>query len=58
MTYVIDDQECIGCGTCQHACPNECMMPVGLQYMINDDFCTGCGACVLVCPVLAIKPKD
>ncbi len=53
MALRINEDECIGCGTCVETCPVGAIVESGDVYTINDD-CTECGACVDSCPVQAI----
>ena len=57
---IVDPNKCIGCGRCDHACPEklsvsrirlltDCGKTDGIKkYDVN--LCTGCGACSYVCP--------
>lgn len=52
LAYKITD-ECLACGTCLEACPNEAISE-GDIYVIDPDKCVECGACVDACPTRAI----
>jgi NAD-dependent dihydropyrimidine dehydrogenase PreA subunit len=52
LAYRITD-ECVACGTCLDACPNEAISE-GDIYVIDQDKCAECGACVDACPTGAI----
>ncbi|MDN5294074.1 MAG: hypothetical protein PWQ91_167 [Eubacteriales bacterium] len=52
MAYRITD-ECVACGTCKDACPNDAIEE-GDIYKINQDACVECGACMEACPTGAI----
>jgi len=52
LAYTITD-ECLACGTCLEACPNEAISE-GDIYKIDSEKCASCGACVDVCPNGAI----
>ena len=52
---VIDADECIGCGICVDACPQEVLEVVGGKAdVVNEDACIACGDCVEDCPMGAI----
>jgi len=52
MAYAIQNDVCIGCGTCEAECPVGAIS-VGDdgKYVINAELCVECGACAGVCPV-------
>ncbi len=57
ITYSIDPESCIYCGTCLKACPNEAIEGVpkskdyeGEPFRIIIDTCMQCGTCYSVCP--------
>lgn len=52
----VDDDACVGCGTCQERCPMEAVA-VGEDGIaaIDSDRCIGCGACTPTCEVEAIR---
>ncbi|MEK7273686.1 MAG: 4Fe-4S binding protein [Candidatus Desantisbacteria bacterium] len=52
MAYIITD-ECVACGTCLEACPNNAIEEGEDKYKITDE-CLECGDCVESCPVGAI----
>jgi heterodisulfide reductase subunit A len=66
---LVDAAKCVGCDTCQAACPfgaislierpSEAARPVevrddGKLAVIDDEACRGCGICAAKCPELAI----
>lgn len=52
---IIDADECVGCGICVDACPNEVLeVSGGTVEVENEDSCVGCGDCVEECPMGAI----
>ncbi len=54
--YYIDPDECIGCGECIDACPEEAIEGKdGYIHMIDQDLCEHCGKCVAACDEGCIK---
>ena len=54
--YYIDPDECIGCGECIDACPEEAIEGKdGFIHMIDQDICEKCGKCVAACEEGCIK---
>ncbi|HIR02186.1 MAG TPA: 4Fe-4S binding protein [Candidatus Aveggerthella stercoripullorum] len=52
---VINEEECIGCGICVDACPQEVLEVTGGTVAVaNEDSCIACGDCVEECPMGAI----
>ena len=55
---LIDENKCLGCGTCVTACPEKDKSVLGLvagkSHLINPTHCIGHGACKLACPFDAI----
>lgn len=49
---VIDEQLCIGCTMCIHACPVDAIIGAAKQmHTVVEALCTGCELCVAPCPV-------
>ncbi|MDP2767346.1 MAG: 4Fe-4S binding protein, partial [Candidatus Methanoperedens sp.] len=69
MIAVVDEKQCIGCGTCVKVCPfnapqlidvevkAEELVYLGKKSRINPAMCKGCGSCAASCPVGAISPR-
>ena len=54
--YYIDPDECIGCGDCIDACPEDAIEGKdGFIHMIDQDLCEQCGKCVSACDEGCIK---
>lgn len=49
--------ECIGCGTCQANCPQQCIEE-GSPFRIGQEGCLHCGLCFENCPVQAIERRE
>ncbi|MBY9014264.1 MAG: 4Fe-4S binding protein [Candidatus Lokiarchaeota archaeon] len=53
----VDEDSCVGCGTCVKKCPMEAIDLVENIASINSSRCIGCGVCVHHCPEEAMKLK-
>jgi len=51
----IDDDLCIGCGTCLDRCQFDALDIVNGLCQVDIKRCVGCGVCALVCPEDAMK---
>lgn len=53
----IDEQACIGCGSCVAACPEDQVLGMvdGIAKVIHGSRCIGHGLCADACPVAAVK---
>ncbi len=51
----VNEDECVGCGTCVEACPLEIIDLISDIAVINEQKCIGCGVCAHLCPQNAIK---
>ena len=50
----VEQEDCIGCGTCMEHCPQSCIQP-GQPFVIRQEHCLHCGNCFEHCPVSAVK---
>jgi ferredoxin len=51
----VEEDLCVGCGTCVEKCPMEAIDLVEDIAVINNGRCIGCGVCVHHCPEDAMK---
>lgn len=53
---VVDEKNCVACGTCVKQCPkNAIKIWRGCYAAVNENECVGCGRCAGVCPVGCIE---
>jgi ferredoxin len=54
---LIDNQLCLGCGTCTIICPKKILYLDGdvKCHVTDESLCDRCGVCQTNCPVRAIK---
>lgn len=57
MQYIINDN-CIGCGLCVAACPQDCIDESSVPFKINQESCLHCGNCSLECQSDAVEFKN
>lgn len=50
---VVDQEKCVGCGTCQKYCPTDVVEldnENSIHVTFDFDYCKGCGICANICP--------
>ena len=47
-------EDCIGCGSCLNACPQNCIESGSIPHVIEQEHCLHCGNCMNVCPAGAV----
>ena len=65
MNYVIEQDNCVGCGRCAKACPADAIQKTDYiapgkklpSYQIDTTKCVKCGACMATCRPKAITKK-
>lgn len=51
----INQDKCVGCGLCVHACPAEAIsLSESGKAVVSSEKCLECGVCVRICPVKAV----
>ena len=49
---VLQTDDCVGCGICVDACPQEVLgIEDGVVAVENEESCIACGECVEECPM-------
>jgi NAD-dependent dihydropyrimidine dehydrogenase PreA subunit len=55
----IDENRCMGCGTCVAGCHGGALQIIdGKARIINEDYCDRLGVCIGTCPVGAIEMEE
>ena len=58
VTLDLDQEKCVGCGTCTLVCPHAVLnLNNGKAMIQNRDSCIECGACATNCPAEAITVR-
>jgi ferredoxin len=58
VTLGLDQEKCVGCGTCLLVCPHAVLSLTNGKIGIEDrDACMECGACARNCPVEALRVR-
>jgi len=52
------NEDCVSCGACVDACPQEAITEGDGKYVIDAEKCTDCGACADSCPNAAIAAAE
>ena len=55
MAATINQETCVGCGSCVDACPVSAIKIENDKAVVADGECIECGACVGSCPTEAIS---
>lgn len=55
MAVTINEEECIACGACESACPEEIIEIDDVAKLTDESACTECGSCVEACTSDAIE---
>ncbi|MFX1390914.1 MAG: 4Fe-4S binding protein [Promethearchaeota archaeon] len=53
----VNEEDCIGCGTCEKKCPMNTIIIDDNLAVVNKENCIGCGVCAHHCPEEAIHLK-
>ncbi len=51
---VVNEDDCIACGTCKEWCPADAIT-INNSAQIDNDSCIGCGECLTLCPTHAVN---
>ena len=59
VTLTLDQEKCMGCGTCLFVCPHAVLsLTDGKIEIANRDACMECGACARNCPAEALDVRS
>ena len=56
--FCVDQNKCLGCGTCVNACPVEAISIQDGKAIIDQGKCIKCGTCAAICPQGAVKEEE
>lgn len=51
----VDEEACLGCGTCEDACPFGALQLTDGTAQVDESLCLGCGVCLQACPQAALR---
>ena len=51
-------ESCIGCGSCQAVCPQDCILTKAVPFKIEQKHCLHCGNCLAACPAGAVRKSQ
>ncbi|MFZ2071124.1 MAG: CoB--CoM heterodisulfide reductase iron-sulfur subunit A family protein [Halobacteriota archaeon] len=55
LVAIVNEQVCVGCGTCEAVCPFGALSLKDAVMRVNEVICKGCGSCGSACPSGAIS---
>lgn len=55
MAVSINEDECVGCGTCVEECPSDALSMEDDICIVDEEECVECEACIEACPSGAIS---
>lgn len=55
---LINEDKCVGCGSCVRECPRRIIDVVNGKAKYSDNNCMNCGHCYAVCPVNAVSLSE